>query len=161
MKICKCIVILLLGILLIINLVNIFQRVVLGQDMPMLFGYGRAIVVTGSMEPAIHPGDMVILRAQDDYETGDIVTYRANSYITHRVIEKTENGYITQGDANNTPDDEILKSRIVGQVVLAIPRIGYAVDFLKSPVGILLLMVGLFLMIELPGVAEKLRRRAP
>lgn len=158
LKICKIIIVLLLCVLLAIGIFNIVQ-IAGGQEMPMLFGYGKAVVVTGSMEPEIMPNDMVVFRAQDEYEVGDIVIYKANSYITHRVIEVTENGYITQGDANNVTDEEIAAGQVIGKVALIIPRIGNAVEFLKSPFGILILVIGLFLAIELPALVKKMKRR--
>lgn len=158
-KICKYLVISLLAVILALNIINIVQSIVLGQEMPLIFGYGRAIVITGSMEPAILPGDMVIIHEQDGYEVGDIVVYKANSYITHRIVEETENGYITQGDANNAPDKEILESQIIGRVVLVIPKVGYITEFVKSPFGMLILIAALFLMIELPVLAGKIRKR--
>lgn len=158
-KLCKTLIIALLAVALAANIINIVQVVLLGQELPMLFGVSRAIVVTGSMEPAILAGDMVIIHAQDDYEIGDIVIYKANSYITHRIVERTENGYITKGDANNAVDGEIQNSQVAGKIVLVIPKAGTIASFLKSPFGMLILIVGLFFMIELPILAEAIRKR--
>lgn len=148
----------LLGLLLAANIISIVQTVVLGEKMPMLFGYGRAVVLTGSMEPAVMPGDMVIVHEQDSYLTGDVVMYKANSYITHRIVETTDSGYITQGDANNAPDGEIRNDQVVGRVTLVIPKAGYVTEFLTTPLGVLALIAVLIIMIELPVLLEKFRR---
>lgn len=158
-KVLKYTFVFIVGLLLIFNLIGIVQKTVLKQEMPMLFEIGTAVVVTGSMEPAIHVDDMIIIHSQSEYQKDDIVTYQSNSYITHRIVEKTQNGYITKGDANNTPDKEIEKNKILGRVVLAIPRAGYVIDFLKSPFGILALCIGLFALIELPELINKKTKR--
>ena len=158
LKIFKFIFIGILAIILLLNFINIFKRVVSKEQLPLVFGYGSALIVTGSMEPAIMPGDMVVIHEQDDYEPGDIVTYHGNnSPITHRILERTPNGYITQGDANNKDDGEIEKSRIVGRVVRTIPGVGNVILFFQSPPGILILVAGLFVIIELPRLIEKIR----
>jgi len=157
-KIGRYILMVILFFILLLNIVNMVQ-VISGNEMPMLLGYGKAVVITGSMEPVIEPGDMVIFREQTTYVNDDIVLFKANSYITHRIVETTENGFITQGDANNTIDDEILKEQIVGKVVLIIPKVGYVADFLKSPFGIFVLVIGLLAMIELPNLFRKISRR--
>lgn len=160
LRICKFLLTSFLGILLLINVVNIIQSVILHQEMPILLGYGRAVVVTGSMEPAIAPGDMIIFRNQADYEVDEIVIYHTGSYVTHRIVEETESGYITKGDANNAADSEITDSQIVGKVIVIIPKMGYVTDFFKSPFGMLIVIAGLFLVIELPVLIRKIKRRS-
>ena len=77
-------------------------------------------IVTGSMEEDIHVGDYVLIFKKNDYKVGEIVTYeKEDYYITHRVIRKDGNSYVTKGDANNTEDEEINKSSIIGKVILS------------------------------------------
>lgn len=159
LKIGKSILTVFLLLILLVNIVTMVQIVVLGQEMPMLFGYGKAVVATGSMEPAISPGDMIIFRGQDDYEVGDIVIFEDENFVTHRIIERTENGFITKGDANNVDDGEILTEQMTGKIVLIIPKVGYAADFLKSPLGILVIVIGLLALIELPNLVRRKSKR--
>lgn len=69
-------------------------------------------VLSDSMYPVFKTGDMVIVRAQDNYEIGDIVTYRlgTTTLATHRIIAiKESNGttyYITHGDNVQSPNIE-------------------------------------------------------
>jgi len=159
-KIVRYFVITLLALLILINAVFIIQSLVSGQEMPLVFGYGKAVVATGSMEPAIEPGDMIIFHEQENYEVGDIVVFEAENFVTHRIVETTEDGFITQGDANNTNDGEILREQMIGKVVFIVPKVGYVVDFLKSPFGILILAIGLLALIEVPNlISRKSRRR--
>lgn len=144
-----------LYLLAVISAVSLVQTVVSRQEMPLLFGFGKALVITGSMEPAIIPGDMIIFQEREEYESGDIVIYKANSYITHRIVEVTEDGYITQGDANNTADDEIVVTQVVGKVIFRIPGIGYLTEFITSPLGILILLAAFAAIRYLPDQIGK------
>ena len=159
LKICKIIFIGFFAALILFNVIGIFKRAVLKEQIPLVFGYGNAVIITGSMEPEILPGDMIIVRKQNDYAIDDIVTYQGNnSPITHRIMEKTPNGYITQGDANNTDDGEITEERIIGKVVKIIPKVGTVVLFFQSTPGVLILIAGLFAIVELPALAARIRK---
>jgi len=110
-----------------------------------------AIVMSGSMEDGISVNDVVVAVKQPTYNVGDIVSYNyENMLVTHRIVEETQNGYITKGDANNTKDDEIMKNSIVGKVVLVIPKVGSLIYFCKTPVGMLLLFLILLLIYKYP-----------
>jgi len=158
-KIVRFLVVTLLVLFILINAIFIIRGLTSGQEMPMVFGYGKAVVATGSMEPAIAPGDMIIFHEQENYKVGDIVVFEAENFVTHRIIETTENGFITQGDANNTDDGEILREQMIGKVVLIVPKVGYAVDFVKSPFGILVLVLGLLALIEVPNLISRKSKR--
>ena len=74
-------------------------------------------VETGSMEDGIHVGDYILIYRKDNYKIGDIVTFtRDGYYVTHRIIKKNNNKFVTKGDANNTEDDAISSKDIVGKV---------------------------------------------
>ena len=77
-------------------------------------------VITGSMEDNIHSGDYVLIIRQDDYNIGDVITYKKdNYYITHRIIDMNGDIIITKGDANNIVDEQILKKSIAGKVIFS------------------------------------------
>ena len=85
------------------------------------------------MSPAIHKGDAVLISKHKNnvLKKGEIIAYRSNGIvIIHRIVqvEKKKNKYyyIVQGDANNTPDNELLPHKeVIGVVKLKIPVIGY------------------------------------
>lgn len=138
-------------LILIANLYLLIAREVMGNRNATFLGFTSAVVLTGSMEETISPNDMVIVHTQKDYKVDDIVMYSTDSStVTHRIIELKENGYITKGDANNTDDGTIPNERIIGKVVLIVPKVGVTISFLLSPLGMLLLLIVLILMIELP-----------
>ncbi|MBP5224687.1 MAG: signal peptidase I [Lachnospiraceae bacterium] len=108
-----------------------------------LFGIGYAVVVSGSMEPAIMENDMIVYQAQpkDAYEVGDIIIYvrdaglPSEKLISHRIISIGEDTMIVKGDANAIEDAPITKDQVVGRMAFYIPRVGKAVSFLKTPLG--------------------------
>jgi|GEM_PF-1332484 len=113
------------------------------------FGYRIYNVLSNSMKDndgthigGFEKGDLIVVKIikPDEIRVGDIVTYNRGidryDYLTHRVVEILEsyNGQtglyvVTQGDANNFPDNPIIADMVVGKKVLVIPRAG---DFLKK-----------------------------
>lgn len=133
-----------------IFLVAMVAGQVLGQ--PVLLGY----VTTGSMEPTLDPGDGFVAipsALAGPVEKGDVVTFQAETIqggglATHRVVEKTDRGYITRGDANPFTDQDgnepvVSETQIVatawqpGGNVLSIPAIGTAVSTIQHVLGTL------------------------
>lgn len=107
-------------------------------------------VLSGSMEPAIKMGSVVLVKPAADYKIGDVITFGEISKIktptTHRIYEIKVQGnqpvYITKGDANNAPDTrEIQKRDVIGKVLFSVPYAGYAVDAAKKPLGFALIIV--------------------
>ena len=98
-------------------------------------------VVTGSMEDHIHVGDYILIYRKNDYQIGDVVTFKEkDSMITHRIIRE-ENGYfITKGDANNTEDEKISKDKIVGKAILIGGLLNIVINYKYAIIGILLSM---------------------
>ena len=78
------------------------------------------VVKTGSMEEKIHVGDYILIYRKSNYNVGDVVTYTSNDgFITHRIVRKDGNKITTKGDANNSEDNEIVESNIVGKVIIS------------------------------------------
>jgi len=118
--------------------------------LPITGNYKVMTVISGSMQPAIKMGSVVIVKPASDYQIGDVITFGPYSKTkvptTHRIYDiKVEGGqpvYITKGDVNNAPDSrEIKKSDIVGKVLFSVPYMGYAVDFAKKPMGFALIII--------------------
>lgn len=122
------------------------------------------VVYSGSMEPAIKVGSVVLSIPQNSYNSGDIITFRAgdpsrpegvlrqaqdDSVVTHRVEFKLYPAgvdgkpiYLTSGDANEDFDQgQVTDDQILGKVALAIPYLGYVADFAKKPYGFILLVI--------------------
>jgi signal peptidase len=114
------------------------------------------VVVSGSMEPILYRGDIVVVEKTDfmgihefdpkDVHVGDIVVYDATWYnkpVIHRVINKTivdgDEYFIIKGDNNPVADPypvhySQIKERIisVGDILLVLPKIGYITIWIRG-----------------------------
>ena len=147
----KIFITVLLAVLLSTLLLNVFTLWSVGaikRGVSVKSGYSCAIIDSGSMMPAISVNDLLLIKGAESYQTGDIITYVSpkGALITHRIKEALDNSYITKGDANNIPDGEILRQRVMGKVVLVIPAVGGVIDGLLSPVGIFILVCAFMLV---------------
>lgn len=98
----------------------LFLKICFPKNNTQPFGITVLKVSSNSMIPVFEKNDAIIVKKQENYEVGDIVTYRSeeNCLITHRIIEKYENVFITKGDHNNVEDEEKVKPEdIVGKVI--------------------------------------------
>lgn len=104
-------------------------------------------VQSGSMAPTLKTGSLIFVKSKNQYEKNDIVTfYKKNLNTTHRIVKiiKNKNNvlYITKGDANQTPDfDKLRDSQIQGALFFSIPLVGYLIGFVKTQVGLSLIIV--------------------
>lgn len=118
-----------------------------------LIGYRTYTVLSGSMEPEFYPGDIVIVKNKNKTElkVDDIVTFVDDGdIVTHRIMKETEEGYITKGDNNEVEDARTLKDEnIIGKVLIDIPKLGYAIQFLSKPIVIAgeLILLAIFIII--------------
>ena len=107
-----------------------------GNSMPMPFGIGIAVVLSGSMEPDMSVNDMIIVRSCSDYTVGDVVVYQdAHAFVVHKIIQRDGDLVITKGTANDSPDDPVDITRIKGKVVCTVPGLGSLITVIKSPVA--------------------------
>ncbi|MBR4289273.1 MAG: signal peptidase I [Oscillospiraceae bacterium] len=132
-----------------------------GNQMPMPFGYGASVVLSGSMEPALSVGDLLVVRQEASYAQGDIVVYQAGRMaVVHRITAIDGETVTTRGDANTAFDEPIAADAIKGKVVAAVPLLGYAVWALKSPVGVAATIAVAVLLVELSYRGEKAEKNA-
>lgn len=129
----------------------------LGNPLPRIFGWGQAVVVSGSMEPEIPVGALVLIREQDSYQSGDVVTYLNDSgnLVTHRLVSLSDGTAVTKGDANNAEDFPVQAERILGRVRLVLPGVGTLIRWLQSPVGICLILLLSGMLIFFPGRSRR------
>ena len=118
----------------------------LASVVPMA-GVKTFIVQSGSMEPAIKTGGVVVVKSMDTYKVGDVITFgprsKTKSPTTHRIIEVKEDGnFVTRGDANNAEDMRtVSRYEVIGKVLFSVPYIGYAVATAQKPWGFGLIIV--------------------
>mgnify|MGYP004489111257 CR=1 FL=1 len=121
--------------------------------LPMPFGVGLATVESNSMAPAFQRGDLLVVAALDGAPAiGDVVVYQDPTIglVSHRVVAVDGDLVTTQGDANNTADAPFDRALIVGHVLAVVPAVGLLVAALKTPIGVLALLLAAFLLVELP-----------
>ncbi|WP_035052118.1 signal peptidase I [Carnobacterium pleistocenium] len=117
-----------------------------------LFGYKGYTVVSGSMEPEIAVGDFIIVEMEPyaEVEKEDVVTFQYNQeLVTHRVVDKTAEGLVTKGDANNIQDQGVVaEENYVGVQKILIPYFGHLVTFLQKPIAfsIVVALLGVYLI---------------
>jgi len=106
-------------------------------------GWKLVTVQSGSMQPAISVGSLVLVKPAGEYAVDEVITFKTGRAPTTHRINRIEAGVIiTKGDANDTPDSEPVRpENIIGKVVLSLPYAGYPVTFAKSKEGFLLLIV--------------------
>ncbi len=144
------------GLIVGVNLYSWNAAALAGNTLPMPFGIGASVVLSGSMSPTLEVNDLIFVQEKDHYEVGDIVVYQSGqNLIVHRIIDKEENMITTQGDANNAADDPVNVNTVKGAVVFRIPLLGSFVNVLKSPIVGILLMVGAVILMEFSFQTEK------
>jgi signal peptidase len=124
-------------------------------------------VLTGSMEPAIPVGGVVLIKPVEPemVDVGDIICFKfsESTLITHRVARIIEDGFVTKGDANEDFDLKIVNpSEVVGKVVLILPLIGFIGTFAQSTLGfiVLLLIPAVSIIVyETKSIIDELRKK--
>lgn len=108
-------------------------------------------VRSGSMEPGINTGGIVVIdRGRTEPQVDDVVTFRmSGDLVTHRIHEIVPEGFVTKGDANQTPDVGVRSpDDVVGTVVFDLPYAGYVLAMLRQRViffGLLVIAGGYLL----------------
>lgn len=152
----------LLALILVFNLLSIGSRYLTGNTYAKVLGFSTAVVVSGSMEPAISVNDMVVIQEKDNYAEKDVISYvsQSGNLITHRIVDVTDEGFVTRGDANKAIDVEapVSVDKVVGKVVYVIPQVGLFLEYLKTPLGMLCVTLVGFVLIGLPSVLDRSRK---
>ena len=115
-------------------------------SLPIKDNYKIMAVLSGSMEPKIKTGGIVVVKPEASYEIGDIISFSTPDgrqiSTTHRIVETKTDGsktsYTVKGDANNTVDSAPVDSRnVIGRVLFTLPYAGYLLAFVRQPMGFL------------------------
>ena len=112
-----------------------------------------------SMEPAVHQGDLALVRPAGQYRVGDVVAYHSqllNTIVMHRVVARHGDRYVFQGDNNSWLDrDRPTHKDLVGSVWVQIPKGGLVLEWIRRPTT---LLGGLALLLLASGAALGTRR---
>ena len=143
-----------IGILLVVVLAVILM---VGGALPMQILYASS----GSMEPVISEGDLYVVIESSDVKQNDIIAFesqRFDEYVTHRVVDVTDEGYVTKGDANPSTDQAaehppVTDRMLIGEVVevggapVTVPGIGPVISILQDFRLVLILGLMAFLVV--------------
>lgn len=156
------VMLILLAVILAISACTIaYDKFVKKSKIPSVFGYSMLIVASPSMTGAIEAGDAIIIKNSDSYAVGDVITYfpEDESFsVTHRIVRVEGDKFYTKGDANQSEDsDPVLIEQIVGKVAVKLDKVGYFIEWLKSPVGIIFAATFIVLLILIIVIEDKRR----
>ncbi|MGN0475872.1 MAG: signal peptidase I [Ruminococcus sp.] len=113
-----------------------------------IFGYSVYRVSSGSMEPELSVGDVILSKKimPETLEIGDIISYngREGDYqgkiITHKIVDIKETGYgrvfTTKGIANASEDPAVEEFQVLGKMQFKIPIVGTLYNFFMTPYGL-------------------------
>ncbi|HEX8119851.1 MAG TPA: signal peptidase I [Solirubrobacteraceae bacterium] len=133
---------------------------------PRAVGVTPFTILTGSMRPAMAPGDVVLSEsvAPLDVRPGDVVTFhdpsRGGELVTHRVRSMRRTGplvrFVTKGDANDVPERwSVAADGRIGRATVSVPKVGHVLHFASSRDGKLALIAipaGLLVLLEVVGL---------
>lgn len=127
---------------------------VLTSHIPALSMFRQFVVVSGSMEPVIPTGSIILAARRNSYRIGDIVTFSQNGreYIAHRIVNKIAIGrdtyFSTKGDSNTNSDlDLVHESVVYGKIMTVVPILGDIVIFYKTPYGMIFGSILIFMFL--------------
>lgn len=128
------------------SILYIFLILYLIIFIPVFWGYKPLVIISGSMEPKLRVGGILYYKEinKKEYQKNDIVVFKSNKYlISHRIVEITNDGFITKGDANkNIDSNKVLFTKALGKGTnWSIPYIGYYADFIYKNKWILILVL--------------------
>lgn len=140
-------------ILIFFILLNIFS-----MNNKSLFGFRIYRVISGSMQPALQIGDVIIIKKANNYAEKDIITYdNGLTTITHRIKSIDGDEIITEGDANDAPDKPITKDRILGKYFFRISTFS-VFSIMLTGKTIYLIMVLVLFAILLFAISDRVTR---
>ena len=156
------VILILLAVILAISACTLaYDKFVKKSKIPSVFGYSVLIIASPSMTGSIEAGDAIIIKKSDSYAVGDVITYfpaDENFSVTHRIVRMEGDKFYTKGDANQSEDpDPVLIEQIAGKVAVKLDKVGYFIEWLKSPIGIIFAATFIVLLILIIVIEDKRR----
>ncbi|MEV4637395.1 signal peptidase I [Actinoplanes sp. NPDC049548] len=136
-----------------LGLFTLAASLVLSSLAPLAVGWKPSVVLTGSMQPTIAPGDVVIAEPVGPAALGPgrVIRFedptRPGHYLVHRIVDINPDGtYVTKGDANSVNDPRpVPAAAITGALRLRVPWVGLPRTWAANgDYGPLLMLAGAF-----------------
>ena len=156
-KILKIVLVSVLILILLLTVTIVIGTVFRDEKLLSPWGTGFFVIASGSMEPNIPNGSIIIVTAvgKDEISEKDVITFFTgegnNIVATHRVREIIVDGdeyvYITRGDVNDVDDSPLSYDRVIGRVSYVVPGSGFIFRWIGNAkyVGIAIIGVGVLL----------------
>lgn len=139
-------------ILVVVMIMTVTMRI--NGETPSIFGYSVFRVSSGSMEPELQIGDVILMKECNPMELkiGEIVTYKGvygemvGKAVTHRVVKepfiKGNDYYIqTKGDASQVVDYDVSINNVMGKLEMKLPFLSWLYGIFVTPFGLLIIIV--------------------
>ena len=168
-KVVGIIVLIILLPILFVNGVILVDSLIHPDEIPGFFEWKPFIVLSSSMETEIYSGDLAIVKEVDTKEIkkNDIIAFQENGIvITHRVVdiveEEGETRYVTKGDNNEVPDNDLVKpEQVEGVFIRRVARLGNLAMFMQTPVGMVVsLSIPILLLLIVQKIENDKNRKA-
>ena len=139
--------------LLFINIFLDIQTSLLHKSYKSFFGFSVFEIKTGSMAGTVEIGDWILVKNTKNVDLNDVITFDDNgNFVTHRVVQKYNDMFVTRGDSNNVADAPIDSSQVVGKVIKVLPKLGiFRNIFLNIHVLIPFIVFLIFLCLVIDG----------
>ncbi len=126
-----------------------------GTGTASIAGHSIYTVISGSMEPNIHVGSIVVTGYKEiaEIKSGEVITFlNEMGTVTHRVVEvrtgEAGTTFVTKGDANPDEDMESVRAGAVrGVVLFSIPLLGFLIHAIQSGPGVLIIIIPALLIV--------------
>ena len=132
-----------------IGFLGVIAFAIAASVLPITGNYKILVVLSGSMEPDIKTGAVVLVKPVSEYSVGDVITFgpvtKTKPPTTHRIVDvEVQSGsmlYVTKGDANEDPDGRpVAEKDVLGKVLFSVPYFGFVIDFARKPLGFALII---------------------
>lgn len=131
---------------------------ILKKDYVNVFGYTYFVVASGSMSGTIEVDDIIFVKITKDVQKDDIITFmdEDGNLITHRLVNKNGDQYITKGDVNNVIDDPVSENQIIGKVSCVISP-----SFILKTIAVFLILFILLALVNFDKIVKKYIVKSP
>lgn len=163
-KILKTILLAFLIMLLSINLIMLYHKNVMKEEIPRIGNVSVFNIVSKSMEDTINVNDLIVIKQckESEIQKEDIITYKKEdgTIVTHRVVRISKEGgqnlYTTKGDNNEIEDSEPIKhSQVYGKYLFKINNAGNIVELLQENNGLMSVVLIILILIILKNSKDK------
>jgi signal peptidase len=136
--------------LLLVITVLVIASLLMVTVLPIPGNYRVLTVLSGSMEPVIQTGGIVVTMPMDSYSQRQVITFkrggRGSDLVTHRIAAVKYDGldkvFVTKGDANDDFDHQlVIPEQVIGRVIMTVPYVGHLTTWLQQPVGFVVAIV--------------------